>query len=139
MRRSSPLVIPAMMPVMARVAIVTDAARAVIGPDGVATAVGVIIIGRSVIIGWSIEETPVVKEVPVMMPERESAMAITTAAKTIGGSNPAATNRRATATEAATVKHRAATMETTAAMEATATVETATTMAAAAVPTLHFG
>jgi hypothetical protein len=82
----------------------------------------------------------VVKEVPVMMPERESAMAITTAAENMCGSKPAATKRRATATEAATVKHRAATMETTAAMEATATVETATTMAtAAAVPTLHFG
>jgi hypothetical protein len=39
------------MPVMAPVAIVTDPARAIIGPNGAAAAVGVIIIGRSVIIG----------------------------------------------------------------------------------------
>src|ERR1700737_95125 len=103
---------------------VTDAARTVIGPDDVATAgrgiIGVVVIVRII---SAVEETPVVKEVPVMMPEREPAMAKAATAEHMTGAKSAAMEhmtgaestameRSAAAAEAAAMKDRAAAVET---------------------------
>jgi hypothetical protein len=111
--------VPPVMPVMP-VAEVTDAARTVIGPDDSAAVVRVVVIGRPIV--------PIV-EVPVMMPEREAAVAKATAVENMTAAKPAA--MESATSETAAVKRRTtmkpAAVETT----AMAAAMTAATMTAA--------
>jgi hypothetical protein len=98
---------------MVPMAVVTDAARTVIGPDDPAAAVRVIIVGRRIV------------EVPVkaMVPEREPAVAKAAVAENMTGAKPAAMKHSTTSSDAAA--------STTTAMETAAA-----TMAATAVPAM---
>jgi len=130
-----PVVAIMMVPVVAPMAIVADAARAVMGQDHPTAAVR-IIIGVIVIrvIGRAIEEAPV-----KVMVVRKSIAAVSMAAamEDRSGAKPAAMEYGATTVEAAAVKTSAAMETATAveasaatAMEATATaVETSSTTA----------
>lgn len=136
-----PVVVMAPVVVVPPVAIVTDATRAVIGPDHPAATVrviiGVIVVVR-VVIGRAIEEAPVVmakREPSVvkataedMSRSKPAAVEDRTAAKPAAmeygaaGSEAATVKRRATAA----VKHSGATVKASAAVEASASVEAAT-------------
>jgi hypothetical protein len=104
---------------------VADAARAVVGPDDPAAAVPVII--RVIIVVRRIEAP--VKEVSVVVPEREPAMAKAAAVENMRGSESAAVDHGAASSEAAAMNRRAAGTE--------AAVETSAAMAA--MPAADFG
>ena len=136
------MVVPvAVVPVMAPMAIVADAARTEMGPNHRAAAIrgiiGIIVIR---VIRRAIEEAPVKVRVvcePIAAPVEDRT-----------GAEPATMEHGAATMEAATVKHRTtAAVKTSAAMEATTTVEasastavsTTTTSTAAVSATVDFG
>jgi len=136
-----PVVAIMMAPVVAPMAIVADAARAVMGQDHPAATVR-IIIGVIVIrvIGRAIEEAPV-----KVMVVRKSIAAIAKAAVSMAaamedrsGAKPAAMEYGATTVEAAAVKTSAA-METATAVEASATSTAVETSSTSAMSTADFG
>jgi hypothetical protein len=81
--------------VVAPVAMVTDAPRAIIGPDDPAVTVRVIIVGRRIV--------EVLVKAVVVVPEREAAVVKAATMENMSGSNPGATKHRATASEDAAV------------------------------------
>jgi hypothetical protein len=105
------------MPVV--VAMVTDAPRAVIGPDHPAVAWVIVVVRRPIV------EMPV----KAVVPEPEPAMAKTAAMENMRASKPAAMEHRAAATKAAAVKRRATTVEASTAVEAAAAMTAASAAA----------
>src|ERR1700736_236006 len=106
---------------MVPVAVVTDAARTVIGPDDPAAPVRVIV--RVIIIGRPIEEVPV-KVVPVM-PEREPAVAKAATMENMTAAKPAAMEHRTATSEAAAMEYGATASEAAAVNSHAATTEAA--------------